>query len=90
MNSRIIAYDGTYEDQQRIEKEQEAEGYILVEIQNITEGNFLGFVLKDGYVPTTPQPEETKIEKLEKRLEETNAAVNDLTVAMVDFMMGGE
>ncbi|GEM_PF-5000226 len=59
---RIVAYDGTKEDEERIVAEQLEEGYFLVEIQNITEGNYLGFAES----PLRPSdPEESELGKVQ-------------------------
>ncbi len=62
---RIIAYDGKQEEQERITAEQAAEGYYLVEVQNITEGDFLGFAES----PLQPSdPEDTDLQKLQSQV----------------------
>lgn len=64
---RIIAYDGTYEEQERIAAEQETDGYYLVEVQNITEGDYLGFAES----PLQPSdPEDTELQQVKNQIVE--------------------
>lgn len=78
---QIIAYDGTPEELERIQAEKEAEGFLLVEVQNVVEGNFLGFVDKEGYNPPAPTPPKTPIEE---ELAVTKAKVETLEAADLD------
>lgn len=82
---RIIAYDGTQEDMDRIISEQEKEGYILIEIQNITEGNFLGF----SQTAYTPPEVPTDIQVLDQKIKEHSKSIEDLNAAMTEIILGG-
>lgn len=87
---RIISYDGTKEEKERIEAEQAEEGYMLVEIQNIVEGNFLGFVDKDGYNPTPPPtPEATQLQQLQKQVVNQDARIGDVELGLAEIFAGG-
>lgn len=50
----IVAYDGTQDEYDRIIAEKTAEGFILTDVQNITEGNFLGFK-EPSEIPAQPE-----------------------------------
>ena len=52
----IVKYDGTQAELDRIVTEKEIEGYALIQVQNITEGNFLGFA-KEEDLQVIPNPE---------------------------------
>ena len=52
----IIEYDGTQAGQDRITTEKATEGYALIQVQNITKGNFLGFA-KEEDLQVIPNPE---------------------------------
>ncbi|OWA36784.1 hypothetical protein B9G55_01505 [Saccharibacillus sp. O16] len=54
---RIVAYDGTKDEEERIVAEQLEAGYYLVEIQNIIEGDYLGFA-ESPLQPTDPEDSE--------------------------------
>ncbi|MCT4597476.1 MAG: hypothetical protein N4A50_06310 [Vallitalea sp.] len=66
----IIKYD-TEQEAELIKKEKTSQGYTLVEIANITEGNFLGFDDTPIQPPNNPQPT-----SLEKRLEEMQSTID--------------
>lgn len=73
----IIKYE-TEEDAQRIIAEKQAEGYTLVEVQNITEGNFLGFE-EPGWVPPEIPPDVTEqIQELQNENTDLKLAIAEL------------
>lgn len=57
---QIIKYT-TEEEAEQIKQEKAAQGLILVEIANITEGNFLGFAEPTEQTATNTTDLETKI-----------------------------
>lgn len=59
----IVKYDSE-EEAEQIKAEKIAEGYTLVEIRNITEGNFLGFQEPGWQPPQYPKPIEEQIDVL--------------------------
>lgn len=62
---RIYKYT-TEEEAQQIISENKAQGLVLVEISNITEGNFLGFA--ENSIPT-PTTSETRLSNIENILD---------------------
>lgn len=62
----IIKYD-TEDEAEQIIADKTSAGYTLVEVQNVTEGNFLGFQPPDWIAPET---EETQLQKAQKQLAE--------------------
>lgn len=61
----IIKYE-TEEEGKQIITEKSAAGYTLVAVQNVTEGNFLGFQ-EPGWVP--PEPETPLLDKINDNTE---------------------
>ncbi|MGG6314100.1 hypothetical protein [Paenibacillus macerans] len=81
----IIKYE-TEEEAEQIIYEKQKDGFTLVEVSNITEGNFLGFQ-EPGWTP--PTPEETLFDKLtalEQSDAENKQAIADLTMSMAAMM----
>lgn len=61
----IIKYT-TEEEGQQIIAEKTSQGYTLIEVQNITEGNFLGFLEPNEPMP---EPEKTEIQILKETVD---------------------
>ena len=74
MIMEIVKYE-TEEEAEQIKANKVAAGFVLVEIQNITEGNFLGFQ-KIGWTP--PEPEETQVQHLQKQVDVLSAKTDAL------------
>lgn len=65
-----------------------SEGYILMEEQNITEGNFLIF----GNVDEVPKPEElkpTELELLQQKFAEQEVIIQELVFEIIPSLQGG-
>lgn len=85
MKLEIFKYE-TEEEASRIKAEKEAAGFILVEVQNITEGNFLGFQ-EIGWTP--PEPEETQVQRLDRQLADQDARLGDVELGLAEIFAGG-
>lgn len=83
MDVKFFSYS-TEEEAQKIKSEQAEKGYKLVEVQNITEGDFLGFVSTDWIPPAPATPESERLRELEKELAVANEKVDKLTSADLD------
>lgn len=78
---KIISYDGTQQEYDRILAEQTALGFILTNVSNITEGNFLGFQ-EPEWVPPVTEPNVTdRINKLEAQNTELMLAIAEAAEA---------
>jgi len=68
---KIIAYNGTQSEQDRIIAEETAQGQTLVAVSNVIEGNFLGFMVSAEILqsPKLPTPIEDKIQTLEAKID---------------------
>ncbi|ANS73716.1 hypothetical protein AWM70_03280 [Paenibacillus yonginensis] len=73
----IVKYQNEEEMQQIIDEKQAA-GYTLIEVQNITEGNFLGFE-EPGWIPTETPPDVTnQIKELQNENTDLKLAIAEL------------
>ncbi|WP_024834146.1 hypothetical protein [Ruminiclostridium josui] len=59
----IIKYT-TEEEGQQIIAEKTSQGYTLIEVQNITEGNFLGFLESNETLPENDKTENQKLQDM--------------------------
>ena|GEM_PF-6405365 len=83
---KIVKYE-TEEEAEQIKNQQIAKGYILVEVSNITEGNFLGFQEVGWIEPEPETPLHDQITQLEAQNTELMLAVAELaSVSETDKM----
>jgi len=77
----IIAYNGTQSEIDRITNEQNAVGFVLTHISNITEGDFLGFTEK-AKIDVTAEQEISE-------LKEQNLIIMDAIATLFETVIGG-
>ena len=66
---QIIKYDGTTKEYDRIVAEKTAQGFILTNVSNVTEGDFLGFKEPDEIKTSVQSSIETKLAELETKID---------------------
>ncbi len=82
---QIVQYT-TEEEANQIISEKEAQGLILIEIANITEGNFLGFAENPNEIPKNP---ENPVKILQKIVQEQQEQIDQLTIILGDTLLNG-
>ncbi|AEY64838.1 hypothetical protein [Clostridium sp. BNL1100] len=78
----IIKYT-TEEEGQQIIADKTSQGYTLIEVQNITEGNFLGFLEPNE---TLPEKDKTELQVLQETVD-TLVADNLNLQAQIDTLI---
>ncbi|WP_214813837.1 hypothetical protein [Exiguobacterium sp. s196] len=81
----IIVKYKTEQEAQQIIDEKQAQGLTLVEVSNITEGNFLGFVEN----PKNPTSLEEKVTQLEQLVQEQNLTQMEVLATIYEQLLGG-
>lgn len=76
----IIKYE-TEEEAQQIIQTKQAEGFVLIAVSNVTEGNFLGFD------DSTPTPVDPALEVRLTGLKEDNLILMDVLATMYEDML---
>ena len=88
---QVFQYDGTEVEQEKITQEQLAKGLFLIQVANITEGNFLFFDDRQLIYQKTPIEEQIDAIKVENNLlkKQNEALQNQLesTASAVDFIL---
>jgi Asp-tRNA(Asn)/Glu-tRNA(Gln) amidotransferase B subunit len=75
----IYKYDGSQAEYNRIVAEKTAQGFILTDVSNVTEGDFLGFKEPSEIIPPATTLDQ-KIEQINKKCNEVIEAGFDSTV----------
>lgn len=83
---KIYRYYSPAEKEDIIEKEAK-DGYVLAEVFNSIDGDYLGF-MKDGTIPIQPTPVEQRLEQIELTTAYTQLQVDYL--AFLEELKGGE
>ena len=84
----IIPYDGTEEHMNSIASQKKSEGYRLKEVQNITEGNFLGFMDTQPQIEIIQVEEPVTNSQLEE-LQSQNLILMDALATLYETVLGG-
>jgi hypothetical protein len=67
---QIVKYDGSQKEYDKIVAEKTAAGFILTDVANVTEGNFLGFKEPDEIKTPVQNSIETEIAELKTKVDE--------------------